>query len=204
MVGAFSIAVTLVACVLYMWAHEATHGLLLTALSGQRSHYALRLPYLTTGNDAFVGRGAFFVVALGPLVLWGVVLLGLFMMVPADAHLTVYILGVLNLAGSGGDLFRLGGRRGFPGRPGCATTATRPLSWSPGRAALHDDAPPPGRRATRVHMGPGWSAIAGSRAAEAEAEAEAEFEQTRGTAIADMPATDTDAAHPHGGNLSAP
>jgi len=101
-----SVVVTLVACLLYMWAHEATHGVLLTAFSGHRSRYALRLPYLTTGNDAFVGRGVFLVVALGPLVLWGVVLLGLFVVMPSDAHLTVYILSALNLAGSAGDLFQ--------------------------------------------------------------------------------------------------
>jgi hypothetical protein len=101
-----TVVVTMVACLVYMWAHEATHGVLLTAFSGHRSRYALRLPYLTTGNDAFVGRGVFLIVALGPLVLWGVLLLGLFFVVPADTRLTVYILSALNVAGSAGDLFQ--------------------------------------------------------------------------------------------------
>ncbi|WP_088283535.1 DUF3267 domain-containing protein [Kineosporia sp. A_224] len=101
-----STVVTLASCLVYMWLHEATHGVLLTVFSGTRSHYALRLPYLTTGNDAFVGRRAFLVVALGPVALWGVVLLGLFAVVPAAANLTVYILSALNVAGSAGDFYQ--------------------------------------------------------------------------------------------------
>lgn len=102
-----SIVVSVVACLSYMWAHEATHGVLLTAFSGQPSRYAVRFPYLTTGNDAFVSRRAFVVIALGPLLLWGVVLLGLVAVVPADARLTVYILCALNVAGSAGDLYQV-------------------------------------------------------------------------------------------------
>lgn len=101
-----TVAVTLGASVLYMLLHETTHGVLLTAFSGQRSRYALRFPYLTTGNDAFVGRSAFLAVALGPLIIWGVVLLGLFAVLPADFHLTLYILSGLNVAGSAGDLYQ--------------------------------------------------------------------------------------------------
>ncbi|WP_225754645.1 DUF3267 domain-containing protein [Actinotalea sp. Marseille-Q4924] len=103
---ALVVAVTLVACLAYMWAHEATHGVLLTVFSGAPSRYALRPPYLTCGNDAFVGRGAFLAVALGPLVLWGAVLAFLSAVAPPDLALTVYVLTALNLAGSAGDLYQ--------------------------------------------------------------------------------------------------
>jgi len=61
-------------------------------------------------------------VALGPLLLWGVVLLGPLAVVPADARLTVYILCALNVAGSAGDLYQ-------------AWLAAR----LPGNAVLRDD-----------------------------------------------------------------
>ena len=100
------VAVTLATCLVYTWLHEATHGLLLTVLSGARSRYAVRLPYLTCGNDAFVSRRAFLAIALGPLVLWGALLAALLAVAPADLHLTLYVLTGLNVAGSAGDLYQ--------------------------------------------------------------------------------------------------
>ncbi|WP_206673667.1 DUF3267 domain-containing protein [Pseudactinotalea terrae] len=126
------LAVTLVACVTYMWLHEATHGLLITALSGARSHYAVRLPYLTTGNQAFVSRRAFVVAALGPLALWGMVLLAAFTVAPSDAFLTLYVLSALNVAGSAGDLYQAAQVRRLPGTAlirddGSTTTVLVPM-----------------------------------------------------------------------------
>ena len=81
--------------------------LFVVALAFTAAAFLLEVP-LGSGwrNEAFVGRESFLVVALGPLVLWGVVLLGLFAVVPADAYLTGYILSALNAAGSAGDLYQ--------------------------------------------------------------------------------------------------
>ena len=66
----------------------------------------MRLPYLTTGNNAFVSRRAFLLSALGPLVLWGAVFLAAFALMPTDAFFTLHILSALNVAGSAGDLYQ--------------------------------------------------------------------------------------------------
>lgn len=100
-----SLAAIIAAGLAYVWVHEATHGLLLTALTGERSRYAVRLPYLTAGNDAFVSRRNYLLVTLGPLVLWGVVLLVLLVSAPDEAFLTLYVLCALNVAGSAGDAY---------------------------------------------------------------------------------------------------
>ena len=98
--------VTVLACLAYMALHELTHAGLLWALTGTRPTVGVRLPYLVTGSQALLSRRTATTVALGPLVLWGLVLLGLLAVVPDQVFLTVYVLAGLNLAGSAGDLLQ--------------------------------------------------------------------------------------------------
>lgn len=95
--------VTVVAVVVYMVAHELTHGATLWSLTRVRPTYALRLPYLTTGSQALLTRRHAVIVAMAPFALWAVVLSALWLTVPQDALLTVYVLMALNVAGSVGD-----------------------------------------------------------------------------------------------------
>ena len=94
---------TVAAVVLYMAAHELTHGAALWALTRVRPTYAVRLPYLTTGSQALLTRRDAVIVAMAPFVLWAVVLSALWLTLPQDARLTVYVLMALNVAGSVGD-----------------------------------------------------------------------------------------------------
>lgn len=98
--------VTVLACVVYMALHELTHAALLWVLTRTRPTVGVRLPYLVTGSEALLTRRVAVTVGLGPLVLWGVLLLGLLAVVPADLFLTVYVLVGLNLAGSAGDVLQ--------------------------------------------------------------------------------------------------
>jgi hypothetical protein len=98
-----AIIVTLVACLTYMALHEGTHGVVLYALTRVKPTYTLRFPFLTTGNHAFLTRRSAVIVALAPAVVWGVVLLLAWAVLPEDYRLTAYVLLALNLAGSAGD-----------------------------------------------------------------------------------------------------
>lgn len=95
--------VTVTAVVLYMVAHELTHGATLWLLTRVRPTYAVRLPYLTTGSQALLTRRDAVIVAMAPFVLWAGVLTALWLTLPQDALLTVYVLMALNVAGSVGD-----------------------------------------------------------------------------------------------------
>lgn len=99
-----TIAVTLTACLVYMAAHEATHGLTLQLLTRVKPTYKVRFPFLTTGNRAYLTRRTAVIVALAPVVTWGVVLVVALLTLPADYRLTAYILLALNFAGSAGDV----------------------------------------------------------------------------------------------------
>lgn len=99
-----SVPVMLVACVVYMAIHEATHGVALQLLTRVAPSYTVRFPFLSTGNHAYLTRRTATIVALAPLVLWGIVLIAAVVTVPDDFRLSVYVLLALNVAGSAGDL----------------------------------------------------------------------------------------------------
>lgn len=98
-----TLLVTLAACLVYMAAHEATHGVTLQLLTGMRPTYTVRFPFLTTGNRAYLARRSAVIVALAPVLLWAIVLVVGLLTLPQDYRLTAYILLALNVAGSAGD-----------------------------------------------------------------------------------------------------
>ncbi|MGJ7441738.1 DUF3267 domain-containing protein [Aquipuribacter sp. MA13-6] len=106
--------VTLVACGVYMVLHELTHGAALRLLSDSGPSFAVRFPYLSTGSDAYLSRSTYIRVALAPAVVWGLVLLVAILLAPADWFLTLYVLTVLNLAGSAGDVVLVRAVLGVP------------------------------------------------------------------------------------------
>ena len=98
-----TLTVTVLAGLVYMAAHEATHGVTLRLLTGAQPTYRVRFPFLTTSSSFYLTRRSLVITALAPCVVWGVVLLIAMFLVPVDARLTVYILLAMNFAGSGGD-----------------------------------------------------------------------------------------------------
>ncbi len=134
-----STAVTVAACVLYMIVHELTHAVALWWLGQSRPTVAVRLPYLTTGSQALLTRRKAVVVALAPLVLYTLVLLDLLRTLPSDFFLTVYVVLVLNVAGSAGDVVQAHAILRLPHAAlvrddGSETTVYLPASVSPARA----------------------------------------------------------------------
>ena len=98
-----TIPVTLVAALVYMALHEATHGVMLQLITKVKPSYRVRFPFLTTGNRAYLTRRSAVLVALAPAVLWGVVLSAVLLVVPVDFRFTAYVVLALNFAGSSGD-----------------------------------------------------------------------------------------------------
>lgn len=98
-----TLTVTVLAGLVYMAAHEATHGVTLRLLTGARPSYRFRFPFLTTSSSLYLTRRSVVLIALVPCVLWGLMLLVALFFVPADVRLTVYIVLALNFAGSAGD-----------------------------------------------------------------------------------------------------
>ncbi len=121
---------TVSACLLYMAAHEATHGAVLHLVSGVRPSYAVRFPFLTTGSRAYLTRRSAVMVALAPFLVWGLVLGGALLVLPQDYLLTTYIVLALNVAGSAGDFVEV-----------------HVVTRQPATALIHDDG-----TSMRVHV----------------------------------------------------
>lgn len=100
------VAITVTACLVYMLVHELTHAAMLWWLTQERPTIGVRLPYLITGSPAILTRGRAVVVALTPTVLYTLVLLDLLRTLPSQFFLTVYVVLVLNVAGSAGDVLQ--------------------------------------------------------------------------------------------------
>lgn len=98
-----TVPVTLLACLIYMAAHELTHGLTLRALTGTKPSYSVRFPFLTTSSPLYLTRRSTIMTALAPCIIWGVVFFAALFLVPGELRLMVYILLALNFAGSAGD-----------------------------------------------------------------------------------------------------
>jgi hypothetical protein len=101
-----TIVLTVAACLFYMVAHELTHAGLLWFFTRLRPAIALRFPYLIVGGQGYLNRRTFLIVALAPVVIWGLVLVTLLETLPQQFHLSLYIVTVLNFAGSSGDYFQ--------------------------------------------------------------------------------------------------
>lgn len=102
-----TVLVTVAMCVVYMITHELIHGVFLKLLSGVNPKYFVRIPFLCTGSEAYFNKRSFSIVALAPVVIWGVLLLTLLALVPTDYFLSIYIVIALNFAGAAGDYFQV-------------------------------------------------------------------------------------------------
>lgn len=61
--------------------------------------------YAYAGSEAYFTKKRYFIIALAPVAVWGVVLLALCMLVPAPWFWTVYLIQIGNIAGAAGDFY---------------------------------------------------------------------------------------------------
>ena len=105
--GAYALrfAVLLVGMVLYIILHELVHGIFMRAISGVGVRYGFTGMYAYAGSDAYFGKAAYLLIALAPVVIWGVVLAVICPFLPAEWFWVVYLIQVVNLSGAGGDIY---------------------------------------------------------------------------------------------------
>lgn len=99
----FSFLITMGLVLVYMALHEAMHAVFITIFSRTRPVYRIRFPFLTVGSEAYFNRRSFIIIALAPVTIWGAVLISLLTIVPDYLFLSVFIVAIVNFAGSAGD-----------------------------------------------------------------------------------------------------
>ena len=73
--------------------------------SGKRAKYGFTGLYAYAGSDAYFGKRQYIVIALAPMVLFGMVSLALNLLLPSQWFWAIYILQIMNLSGTVGDFY---------------------------------------------------------------------------------------------------
>ncbi|MFQ7159499.1 MAG: DUF3267 domain-containing protein [Ruthenibacterium sp.] len=71
----------------------------------KKVHYGYAGVYAWAGSKAYFGRKSYIVIALAPLVFWGLVLAALCIVAPAQWFWVFYLVQVTNVSGAAGDFY---------------------------------------------------------------------------------------------------
>ena len=88
----------------YIALHELTHGAVMKAC-GARVHYGYKVAYAYAGSYAYFTRSAYFVIALAPVVLWGIVFAVLTACLPEHWFWVGWLWQLMNVSGAAGDFY---------------------------------------------------------------------------------------------------
>ena len=91
--------------VAYIILHEAVHGIVMKAYGAKKVRYGFTGLYAFAGTDAYFDKVSYIVVALAPVLFWGMVLLILGFSVPSSWFWVIYATQILNVSGAAGDAY---------------------------------------------------------------------------------------------------
>ncbi len=99
------LAVLVAGMAAYMVLHEVVHGIAMKLCGTRKVKYGFTGLYAFAGSDDYYGKAAYTLIALAPIVVWGVVLLILNLSVPAEWFWVIYWIQIVNISGAAGDLY---------------------------------------------------------------------------------------------------
>lgn len=91
--------------IIYLVLHELVHGIFMRGFSGVRPHYGFTGLYAYAGSTAYFNKKHYIIIALAPVVIWGIVLAVLTALVPDSWFWPVYFIQMANISGAAGDLY---------------------------------------------------------------------------------------------------
>lgn len=90
---------------LYIVLHELVHGVFMYAFSHVRPNFGFTGAYAYAGSEVYFGKVHYIIIALAPVVIWGIVLAILSTVLPQPWFWPVYFIQILNLSGAAGDFY---------------------------------------------------------------------------------------------------
>lgn len=91
--------------VVYMVLHELVHGITMKYCGTKKVKYGFTGMYAFAGSEDFYDKSGYILIALAPVVFWGVVIAAINAFVPEGWFWVVYMIQVTNLSGAAGDLY---------------------------------------------------------------------------------------------------
>lgn len=101
----FRLISIIIGLILYIILHEAVHGIFIWWYSRKKPTFGLSLAYAYTGSEAYFAKMPYLVIALSPVVIWGLVLAAVCMLARASWFWVAYLIQVANLSGAAGDYY---------------------------------------------------------------------------------------------------
>ncbi len=89
----------------YIVAHEAVHGVLMWLISRSKPNFGLTLAYAYAGSQMYFAKGGYLLIAIAPLLFFGVLLSVLALALPSEWFWPVWIIQIMNVSGSAGDVY---------------------------------------------------------------------------------------------------
>lgn len=99
------IVVFAVAVVGYIVLHELTHGVVMKIVGTKKVKYRFNGLYATAGSNDYYDKSSYILIALAPIVIWGIILAIVNFIVPTEWFWIVYIVQVMNIGGAAGDMY---------------------------------------------------------------------------------------------------
>lgn len=91
--------------VVYIVLHEAVHGVFMWKYSGKKPSFGFTLAYAYAGSEVYFAKHPYLVIALAPVVIWGLVLGVACALAPETWFWPIYFIQIANLSGAAGDLY---------------------------------------------------------------------------------------------------
>lgn len=100
--------------ILYIILHELIHGVVMKKYGAKKINYGFTGMYAYAGSDYYFNKKSYLVIALAPVVLWGVILAIINPFVGEEWFWVVYFIQITNLSGAAGDMYVVHKFRSMP------------------------------------------------------------------------------------------
>lgn len=101
----WNLAILLVGTVVYPVLHELVHGVCMKYFGSQTVKYGFTGLYAYAGSQDYFEKRAYLIIAMAPVVVWGIVLLFISAVVDIQYFWGIYFIQIANLSGAAGDLY---------------------------------------------------------------------------------------------------
>lgn len=97
--------VLLVSIIAYMILHELVHGITMKMCGTKKVKYGFTGLYAFAGSDDYYDKKSYIIIALAPVIVWGVVIAVINAFVPNEWFWVCYFVQICNLSGAAGDIY---------------------------------------------------------------------------------------------------
>lgn len=90
----------------YIFLHELVHGIFIRIFSGKWGNFGFKGTYTYAGSECYFNKTSYIIIALAPIIIWGIMLAVLNIFLPMSyLWFVFYFVQTMNISGSVGDIY---------------------------------------------------------------------------------------------------